>query len=238
MADVLIASSEDDTFWPPSDRTEAQGCEVANHADAWMFGFLGSRVVSFCSFSDRTVVVCRATPSVDAWALGGLGSPYVGSRSHSQMASGWKPQLPIVLNSCFEVVDFLGLDPASNPPSLMEGHPLVVENPPALADISTTVDQIDDVLNADTAISTVKELLGVSDTQIEGRDRCEPEHHLASPVWEDCRDAGRHECIPMEAALAGDRSGWSHRQRADHGLAPRWRSISHVPPLPGEAVRS
>src|SRR5262249_30654062 len=91
MSDVLTAP-DDDLFWPPTDRTEAESPEVANRADAWIFTFLGSRVMSFSPAPDRVVVWCSRPPTVDMFTLPatmrGIVGLYPGC---SVMPRSWEP---------------------------------------------------------------------------------------------------------------------------------------------------
>jgi hypothetical protein len=88
MGDMLLSSAEQ-SFWPPSERTEAQSASVANQPDSWLYGFLGSTVRSFAAAHDR-VVVLRCTANADAWALGPRVS--VGHPVWTGMPSEWSPE--------------------------------------------------------------------------------------------------------------------------------------------------
>jgi hypothetical protein len=160
MSDVLFANADDDVFWPPTERTEAQAAEVASHPEAWAFTFLGSRVHSFAPAPDRVIVYQRAL-GVDIWALGPR-SPMHSLLLGSWLPSGWEPR-PIAM--CFtSLVEVRGAphmtglvgevnptdpqddvdDPASEWPSAVVGSPTV-----------------------DAAVTDVKEWLGLNDLQIE-----------------------------------------------------------------------
>jgi hypothetical protein len=158
MSDVLFASAEGDVFWPPTERTEAQAAEVASHPEAWAFAFLGSRVHSFAPTPDRVIVYERVL-GLDIWALGPR-SP-VHSSLWSPLPTGWEPRpITVCVTSVIEVRGFWDLtgllgeldptgpqsdveDPASEWPSAVAGSPTV-----------------------DSAVTDVKEWLGLNDLQI------------------------------------------------------------------------
>ena len=97
MSDVLYA---DETFWPPTDRTEAQAVHVSHQLGSWAFGFLGCNVQSFSTRQDR-VAVYERTSAHDFWALG----PRVtgGFGLWSGLTAGWAPQsLGLVVNTVFD----------------------------------------------------------------------------------------------------------------------------------------
>jgi hypothetical protein len=152
MSDVLIAP-DDDLFWPPSDRTEAEAPEVENSADAWMYRFLGSRVRAFSPCADRVVVVRRRTPALDPWALGASLVSMLGTASMLSPASAaWDAQVPWTTSTAMWV---------TAPNGAEDLHSAI--NPPAEEDL----DESERTTTVDYAVGEIKKILGLSDTAIE-----------------------------------------------------------------------
>jgi hypothetical protein len=144
---------EDDLFWPPTQRTEAEAHEVASRPQAWIFSFLGSRVQSFSSGPDRVIVYCHTSPSVDAWALGASLRTLVGPlETWTGLPGGWRPRQPW----CMTLISVL--EDIPRPPS-DAGH---AGNPPS--ELEPTDPPVSDI---EGAIRLIKEVWGVTDVQIE-----------------------------------------------------------------------
>ncbi len=159
MSDVLFADADDDVFWPPTDRTEAQAPEVATHPEAWAFAFLGSRVYSFIASPDR-VVVFRRSMVVDSWALGPR-SPAQPPRFWSHLPSGWEPRpLTMWVGSVVGLGSPSGWEMLADRPGLERSD--LVEDPPA--DVPSAVAGLATV---DAAVSDIKQWLGLTDSQVE-----------------------------------------------------------------------
>jgi transcriptional regulator with XRE-family HTH domain len=154
MSDVLIANPADDVFWPPTERTEAQAPEIAALPDAWIFGFLGSRVQSFSPGQDRVIVYCRAALTIDAWALGAKYSLlFDRSAVLSQFPVSWEPRLPSAWNASVAYAVFSQFGEAAG---------LFAENPPADADRRRPP-----AAGLEAGIATIKDALGLTDAQVE-----------------------------------------------------------------------
>lgn len=157
MSDVLTAPN-DDLFWPPTQRTEAEAPEVAMKTDAWIFTFLGSRVVSFSPAPDRVVVWCAAPPTIDAFtlpaAMRGLTGLYSGC---TVLPRGWEPS-PVTFVSFTEV----------NAPE-SEWAPRHPSNPVVEGEASEIAADEASPLRSDLeqAVTAIKRLLGLTDEQVE-----------------------------------------------------------------------
>jgi transcriptional regulator with XRE-family HTH domain len=148
MSDVLQANRDDEMFWRPTERTEAQAPEVPRCVDPRILEFLGSRVRSFRPSSERVVVFWNQAPLVDAWAHG-ESIQYNSSGAMWMLYSGWEAA---------PTAQLVGLIQASAEP--VWGR--VSENPP--------VDMPDDDVaptDIEGAVASIKELLGLTDKQLE-----------------------------------------------------------------------
>lgn len=151
MSDVLYAGANDDVFWPPTDRTEAQAADVASSADAWMYSFLGSRVFSVPASQDRVVVYTSNRFPVDVWAQGGrVLDPLMLTR----LPEGWTPR-PMTM--CVVV----------QPRQSDSGHETALtgptEDPPS--ELPSAVSQ---EATVEAALKDITRWLGLSDVQIAG----------------------------------------------------------------------
>ena len=153
MSDVLPTNPDDDVFWPPTERTEAEAHEVATRSDVWIFGFLGSRVQSFSSGPDRVIVYCLRSPAVDAWARGPRFANLLGpTQLWSGIPAGWQPR-PLVTSftSFRRVVVSNVIDPGAS-----------------FADLLAEADAGDSpTSDLESAIVAIKKALGLTDTQLE-----------------------------------------------------------------------
>src|SRR5262249_17136177 len=93
MGSMLVANPEDDVFfWPPTERTEAEGYEVGTRSTAWVFAFLGSRVQSFRTEPDRLIVYCFRVPAVDLWAVSRkVMTSLMTTHPGWSLPAGWEP---------------------------------------------------------------------------------------------------------------------------------------------------
>lgn len=156
MSDVLTAP-DDDLFWPPTQRTEAESPEVAKKADAWIFTFLGSRVMSFSPAPDRVVVWCAAPPTIDMFTLPatmrGLAGLYSGCMV---MPRGWEPS-PVAFVSYAEVNALES-----------ERGPWYATNPVVEHGVPATEDELPEARSdVERAAASLKQLLGLTDEQLE-----------------------------------------------------------------------
>ncbi len=157
MSDVLTAP-DDDVFWPPTERTEAESPEVAKKADAWIFTFLGSRVTSFSPAPDRVVVWRAAPPTIDMFTLPATMRRFAGLYlSCTVMPRGGKPS-PVTFFSFAQI----------NAPE-SERAPWYPTNPVVEPESTETAE--DEVLQSrsdvEQAVATIKQLLGLTDEQVE-----------------------------------------------------------------------
>jgi len=158
MADVLIAAN-DDVFWPPTERTEAESHEVASKAGAWIFNFLGSRVQSFSPRPDRVVVFCNPTPEIDAWALPIAMRDLSAYRSvWVTLPQSWAPR-SMACFTCVEVKPSMVMrdlgSSGANPTAEFDDDPM-----PEARVIPSPID-------LDVAVSDIKASLGLTDALVE-----------------------------------------------------------------------
>lgn len=156
MSDML--TTDDDLFWPPTERTEAESPDVASRTGAWIFTFLGSRVLSFSPAPDRVVVWRTATPAIDAFALPatmrGITGLYTSCRA---LTRGWEPSLV----TCFSFTEV-------NAPLAERalGHPANPVAEPETPDVEA-MQAPQQRSNLEQAVSAIKQLLGLTDEQVE-----------------------------------------------------------------------
>jgi transcriptional regulator with XRE-family HTH domain len=156
MSDMLTAPN-DDLFWPPTQRTEAESPDVAMKADAWIFTFLGGRITSFSRTPDRVVVWCAAPLAIDAFtlpaAMRGATGPFSGC---TMLPQGW--EVSPVASSFTEATD-----PASQPTPRQLTNPAVEpETPWVPAD-----EALQPHSDVEQALSVIKQLFGLTDEQVE-----------------------------------------------------------------------
>lgn len=157
MSDVLTAP-DDDLFWPPTQRTEAESPEVAQKADAWIFTFLGSRVTSFSPAPDRVVVWCAAPPAIDVFTLPASMRSLAGLYSGcSLMPRSWEPSS--VTFVAYAEVNAPGSDRTPWYPT----NPMVELETPEAPDDQVAAPRSD----IEQAVTAIKDLLGLTDEQVE-----------------------------------------------------------------------
>jgi transcriptional regulator with XRE-family HTH domain len=155
MSDVLTAP-EDDLFWPPTERTEAESHCVNSMAEAWIFNFLGSRVQSFSPSPERVIVWCAAPPIVDAFAL-------PASKRGATLCTSWPPLPRQWENSATTLYAYADVAPGVSGRTTVEsGH-----NPPADSDERPAALGALDTSDLESAVSEIKRHLGLTDEQIQ-----------------------------------------------------------------------
>lgn len=157
MSDVLTAP-DDDLFWPPTQRTEAESPEVAKKADAWIYAFLGSRVTSFSPAPDRVIVWCALPPAIDMFTLPATMRGLVGLHAGCTfMPRNWEPS-PVTM------VSFAELNSPFGDASWYPTNPVVELEVSDVAEGEASSSRSD----VEQALIAVKQLLGLTDEQVEG----------------------------------------------------------------------
>jgi transcriptional regulator with XRE-family HTH domain len=155
MSDVLTVP-DDDLFWPPTERTEAESSDIASKPDAWIFTYLGTRVLSFSPSPDRVIVWCAPVPTVDAFALP------AGMRGFADLYGPWRVLPRSWEPSLITYLAFTEVVPSLEA-SLSHLNPVTeLDDSPAGSD-----DVYHPGADLEQAVTTIKQLLGLTDEQLE-----------------------------------------------------------------------